>query len=1017
MYFSNKHDFEKIRSNKIISFLLCFLIIIMLVSLITIPKIIKKKSNSTYKIIKVLEIEPGKLSRLNNGYVQNGYKLEVTAVDMPTFISTISTITGDYDVVYIGRYNTNLKQEWNTDYIYRDYTAPFSQEWGPSLKGNYGDTDPDKDKNKYRDVTQSVWYGSLGLYEKQDFDKLRYAAKSGHITSTINGQTKTFSEYYPENDITNRKAKQILNMINSNQLVYIDTSILTDSSLSTTKLVKNFSSCNKDNFKKVNSLSSSQLISDYSTLESKYKRPDVTLVNSPIGDTKEEESSITNKSDLLKNRLNNRSLKFTFTLNNNSKTEYKAKLYLDYNEDGIFEGDGSGNSENDECVGYLDNVSTGTNIITYKLSSSFVGYLNWKIEICNTSNEYVCSNLYGSAVFKSLTGEKQVIKVLQLSPTCGSNIDLSATNNLFYKYKKDLDDYDIQVTPVNMSEFNAMDADTVLKDYNMIIVGFIDGFGNGDNITISDNGLKILKEFNDHNKSIMLSHDTIGLSILGSSNITGNNKNYQMSRTNSNYKLAQEFKDAAGQCWYSSNPFADNSNDSSHSSFINNKSTLGATAYSSLKLYFDYAQTTSIKKINSSQITSYPYKLCESTDSLNVAKTHCQWYQINLENENLVPWFNLSTSTINSGDSRNFYYIYSLKNITYTSSGNTGDYTDDEMKLFVNTIIKSIMGANKKPEVTNKIYEDQSNLIDPVEIDDNGDAGTITEDNNYNFAVNIYDMDAANNEDMKLNAVIVPSSVDNDSAFSYADKFELCRDKDVLYKHNGIDTNLTIPNSYLAQNIGNKLKIVVQAKDGTGECSDIKSFNLTVDTKTKVYHGVFNSDNEKNNNGKWSEDLIDSYINSASQLENYYTVVPFASLIHVYNANINIKLTIDPLFSIQGDGVNAAYSNEEFLPPSIYYVNNDGTLTSLATLTNTHTNIYEYSLTNSDLSKISSNGLLENGFCNLVIKYYGKTYKKPDDDNPLYYLNTVEVFKNDRDLGYGNANIYVGNKELKGNLF
>lgn len=376
--------------------------------------------------------------------------------------------------------------------------------------------------------------------------------------------------------------------------------------------------------------------------------------------------------------------------------------------------------------------------------------------------------------------------------------------------------------------------------------------------------------------------------------------------------------------------------------------------------------------MNSAQITSYPYDLCANNDTIKVASTHCQWYQINLENENLVPWFNLSRNTFNSGDSRNFYYIYSLNNITYSSTGDSNNYTDDEMKLFVNTIIKSYMGANKKPEITNKIYKNQNNLINPNVIEDGGDAGTVGEDNNYTFATNIYDMDAANNEHMKLNAVIVPTSVENKDAFSSDSKYEICKDQDVLYKHSGLDVNLTIPNSYLADNIWNKFKIVVQAEDGNGEPSDIKSFYLSVSTKTKVYHGVFNPDNETANNGIWNDDLIPSYISSSNESEDYYKIVPFASLIHVYNSNISIGLTIDKSFTKTNDGIN----------------------------------------------KISSDGLLENGFCNLIIKYYGKTYNKPTDyDDPLNYLNTIEVFKRDTELNYGYAQINVENKKLSGNLF
>ena len=142
--------------------------------------------------------------------------------------------------------------------------------------------------------------------------------------------------------------------------------------------------------------------------------------------------------------------------------------------------------------------------------------------------------------------------------------------------------------------------------------------------------------------------------------------------------------------------------------------------------------TTYVSIANNGQITCYPYKLPKV---LEVQATHAQNYQLNLEPEvggDVNVWFNLTdrfgegqdilkykkelefngqfSSDIYSQreqDSRNSFYIYNKGNITYTGSGhgkalNGSNYswmTDDEVKLFVNTIISAYRRTEGAPDV------------------------------------------------------------------------------------------------------------------------------------------------------------------------------------------------------------------------------------------------------------------------------------------------------------------------------
>ena len=161
--------------------------------------------------------------------------------------------------------------------------------------------------------------------------------------------------------------------------------------------------------------------------------------------------------------------------------------------------------------------------------------------------------------------------------------------------------------------------------------------------------------------------------------------------------------------------------------------------------------TTMVELANNGQITTYPYKL---NPVIEVLQTHMQNYQLDLEYQqggDVNVWFNLSDSydkevqdfyggsrdkvpnttnkesNIFSGkdqDSRSQFYIYNKGNITYTGSGHGVDrnmgqtssvMTDDEVKLFVNTMIAAYRPPDSKPyvEVDNAdtISSDNENLI------------------------------------------------------------------------------------------------------------------------------------------------------------------------------------------------------------------------------------------------------------------------------------------------------------------
>lgn len=111
--------------------------------------------------------------------------------------------------------------------------------------------------------------------------------------------------------------------------------------------------------------------------------------------------------------------------------------------------------------------------------------------------------------------------------------------------------------------------------------------------------------------------------------------------------------------------------------------------------------TTSVEQTNKGQVTLFPYVIDTGYDnsSFPVANTHCQYYQLDMERDDLVVWYTLGGSyyNYNGPDPRNNYYIYNTKNITYTGMGHSGGVSDKEVKLFINTMIAAYRAAQIPP--------------------------------------------------------------------------------------------------------------------------------------------------------------------------------------------------------------------------------------------------------------------------------------------------------------------------------
>lgn len=126
-------------------------------------------------------------------------------------------------------------------------------------------------------------------------------------------------------------------------------------------------------------------------------------------------------------------------------------------------------------------------------------------------------------------------------------------------------------------------------------------------------------------------------------------------------------------------------------------------------------ETNKVSQVNEGQITKYPIDLQArygSTKNPSVATTHGQYYQLNMEDPDVVVWYTLDGGWYEASpnDVSNNYYIYNKGNITYSGVGHRASMTDFEKDLFINTIIASLRAGVEGPQVyvSNATYNDAS---------------------------------------------------------------------------------------------------------------------------------------------------------------------------------------------------------------------------------------------------------------------------------------------------------------------
>lgn len=289
-------------------------------------------------------------------------------------------------------------------------------------------------------------------------------------------------------------------------------------------------------------------------------------------------------------------------------------------------------------------ITSKNETISYQLPSGYSGVRNWKVEVIDLGTslkDYEKGTIY----FKDQTVE---VNVLQVKRNSTDNSSLTSTNNMKQSYLEKNGEYKINIDVTDMNEFNKSTGKfshtKINGTYDMIIFGFADSYNN---TAINNNAVNSVKQFINTNQSILFTHDTI---------------------FESNNNWVNNFMEATGQ-----------------------KPPHTNLGYGAPKT------STTTKKMNDGLMTTYPFKL---KDNIKIATTHNQYYTLNLEDPNVIPWYNITGGERDPYDSWNHFYTYSKGNITYSGTGHTSSgFPDDEQQLFVNTMYRAFLGSNHAPVI------------------------------------------------------------------------------------------------------------------------------------------------------------------------------------------------------------------------------------------------------------------------------------------------------------------------------
>ena len=453
---------------------------------------------------------------------------------------------------------------------------------------------------------------------------------------------------------------------------------------------------------------------------------------------------------------------------------YFVKLIVDKDTDGRFDSVATVDDFNEVYYATILEADAEEKHVEFNINlpKNYNGMFGWQIlveELDDSKNPIDRVGVEGYTVVK---GETKNVKVLQILPgdDYGAKNSDGAMNMAKHStFKTQMNaaagkiGYNIEVTAVTIEAYEAWftakehQFQDYLKDYNMLVIGFADSF-NREDISDDYGALSCITNYIESGKSVLFSHDTISFPISGNMGITGAvSDNKFVISVNDGWgeragtMMVLGMRGLVGMDRYSAlsiNSYTDAEEleaanvpmkkDGTYLKEIHGLSDMvllwfnNCTTYAvdkrptgkytllfnknitSSDIGYSKMITNKVSEINQGQITMYPYDVT-TTGTLDIETTHGQWFQLDMEDEDLVVWYTLADDSVSGrgdyykdtiGDAANNYYIYSKGNITYTGAGDQskrdGNKTMSsvgEIRLFVNTVIRAATAGNFIPTV------------------------------------------------------------------------------------------------------------------------------------------------------------------------------------------------------------------------------------------------------------------------------------------------------------------------------
>ena len=346
--------------------------------------------------------------------------------------------------------------------------------------------------------------------------------------------------------------------------------------------------------------------------------------------------------------------KITFT----DAGDYGYRIYVDRDGDLDFEYSDDKYSELIEKDS-VEVKGTVQKTITCTLPNK-IGLVHWKIEVYDKKNRYKRQVLTGFSAVKSVSGEKEEIRVLQiLDDELKDVLELS-------KWVAALKDY--------IADYSISAGDIMTRAEFEKIFAFEEDDEDEPTFKYDDTGLRGLEYL----KTDLMKYDVI---IVGLQNTQGG----KLFKEQGAADFLQYWADMGRSIFYLNGLTPTDVSDESENNEI-----IQTVAN-------DF--TTTVSQLNQG-LSVYPFKVDEK--ELKAGGTFAQNSNspLKADAKGLTVWYCLAGGDYAWNDAMNNYYIYSNHNVFYSSIGYLeGTVTDNEKKLFINTIIASYNASDSGPMV------------------------------------------------------------------------------------------------------------------------------------------------------------------------------------------------------------------------------------------------------------------------------------------------------------------------------